>query len=212
MSLKVINLWAGPGAGKSTTAAHLFALMKARGHKVELLTEYAKECVYAGDEESLRDPLWIFANSARRLARLEGKVEWAILDSPLPLCLAYARAPWLEAAIREHFGRYDNRDFFIRRVKPYQTYGRRERTVDEARAKDAAVADVMLEFVGSNYVPTRHAIAGDEQAAETIYRSLFPQPPEAPHPALYCPSYQGYREAYRIPEYVVTTLKEAGLD
>ncbi len=46
--LKVINLWAGPGAGKSTTAAGLFNLMKIRGYNVELVTEFAKEMVYEG--------------------------------------------------------------------------------------------------------------------------------------------------------------------
>ena len=44
--MKVINLWGGPGCGKSTTAAGLFSIMKMRGHKVELVTEYAKELTY----------------------------------------------------------------------------------------------------------------------------------------------------------------------
>jgi dephospho-CoA kinase len=34
--MRVINLAAGPGAGKSTTAAGLFNIMKLKGLKVEL--------------------------------------------------------------------------------------------------------------------------------------------------------------------------------
>ena len=39
--LKVINLYGGPGTGKSTTAAALFALIKREGYNVELVTEFA---------------------------------------------------------------------------------------------------------------------------------------------------------------------------
>jgi len=42
MKTKVINLFAGPGAGKSTTAAGLFAEMKRANVDVELVTEYVK--------------------------------------------------------------------------------------------------------------------------------------------------------------------------
>jgi hypothetical protein len=54
--MKVINLWAGPGAGKSTTAAGLF-LMKLTGRRVELVTEYAKEVVYDQDPTRIKNQL-----------------------------------------------------------------------------------------------------------------------------------------------------------
>lgn len=37
-----INLYAGPGAGKSTTAAMQFAKLKIAGHSIELVSEYVK--------------------------------------------------------------------------------------------------------------------------------------------------------------------------
>ena len=43
--MKVINLFAGPGAGKSTTAAGLFHLMKIAGMNVELVTEFSRSWV-----------------------------------------------------------------------------------------------------------------------------------------------------------------------
>lgn len=49
--LEVISLWAGPGAGKSTTVAALFNLMKRERYSVELVTEVAKDCTY---EHSVR--------------------------------------------------------------------------------------------------------------------------------------------------------------
>jgi adenylate kinase family enzyme len=44
---KYINIFGGPGAGKSTTAAALFAEMKRRGMNVELATEVAEDREYA---------------------------------------------------------------------------------------------------------------------------------------------------------------------
>jgi ATP:corrinoid adenosyltransferase len=53
--MKVINLWAGPGAGKSTTASGLFYLMKTADMQVELVTEYAKDMTWEGRHEVLQD-------------------------------------------------------------------------------------------------------------------------------------------------------------
>ena len=39
----VINLFGGPGCGKSTTMARLFADLKARGYNVEMVSEFAKD-------------------------------------------------------------------------------------------------------------------------------------------------------------------------
>ena len=44
----VINLYGGPGTGKSTTAAHVFALLKQRDVNAELVREYAKDIVWEG--------------------------------------------------------------------------------------------------------------------------------------------------------------------
>lgn len=43
MKTKVINLYGGPGTGKSTTAGALFAEMKFRGINCEYVQEYAKD-------------------------------------------------------------------------------------------------------------------------------------------------------------------------
>ena len=39
----VVNLFGGPGTGKSTTMAHVFAELKWRGYDCEMSNEYAKE-------------------------------------------------------------------------------------------------------------------------------------------------------------------------
>ena len=42
----VINLFAGPGVGKSTTAARVFAELKLKGVNCEMALEFAKDKVW----------------------------------------------------------------------------------------------------------------------------------------------------------------------
>jgi hypothetical protein len=140
--LKVINLWAEPGAGKSTTAAGLFNLMKLRGESVELVTEYAKERVYQSDRRALQNQLYMLAKQDMALWRLQGQVEWAITDSPLPLAVTYSSEEfkaWIGLVMPYVWMRYDNYNFLIHRAKPYQKIGRVQ-TEEEAAALKAEIA------------------------------------------------------------------------
>jgi hypothetical protein len=147
MKLKMINLWAGPGAGKSTTAAGLFFLMKSAGYKVELITEYAKEKVYDGHFGTLSDQIYIFGKQQRRAKRLVGQVEYAITDSPLLLSTLYNKdlSSSFDTLVKEEFDTYDNLNFFINRVKPYVNLGR-EQTRDEAVELDTALKGLLYKY------------------------------------------------------------------
>ena len=90
--MKVLNIWGGPGIGKSTTAAGLFYEMKKLGLNVELVQEYAKDAVWEKRHNILDDQIYIFAKQQRRIARLaEHNIDWVITDSPIPLGLVYLR-------------------------------------------------------------------------------------------------------------------------
>lgn len=133
--LKVINLYGAPGAGKSTTAAGLFNLMKGLGYRVELVTEFAKDLTYSHDDMRLGNQLVILAEQDFRIRRLVGQVDWVITDSPLPLGIAYMTPEyegWLTATIWAAFARYENYHVLVERgSKPYEEYGRNQ---DEAEA------------------------------------------------------------------------------
>jgi len=43
----IVDFFAGPGAGKSTTAADVFAKLKWRGVNAELIGEYAKDLTWS---------------------------------------------------------------------------------------------------------------------------------------------------------------------
>jgi len=129
--MKVINLFAGPGSGKSTVAAGLFYHMKIQGFSVELVTEYAKELHYDGislapDSDNQRK---IFLEQWKRIDRLVKHVDWAIVDSPLLFSYVYCpEADWLDQHVKPTFDMYENYNFFLNRPHPdnikYQPKGR----------------------------------------------------------------------------------------
>lgn len=126
---KIINLFGSPGTGKSSCAADLFAEMKWRGHNVELIDEYAKIKTWEKHLNILEDQLYVSAKQNRKLQRLVGQVDWVITDSPLIMCFPYIKpdyCPSFRRLIREMFDTYNNYNYFLQRVKPYNPVGRNQ--------------------------------------------------------------------------------------
>ena len=86
-----INLFGGPGVGKSTAAAELFARFKKQGKSVELVTEFAKDLVWENRQSTLEIQPYVSMKQFRNLARLKGKVDYVITDSPIIKDSVYAR-------------------------------------------------------------------------------------------------------------------------
>lgn len=85
-----VNLFGGPGTGKSTTAASLFAEMKKLGKNVELVTEVAKDFVWEERQKTLEIQPYITVKQYRNLYRLKGKVDYVITDAPILMGCMYA--------------------------------------------------------------------------------------------------------------------------
>ena len=92
----VINLFGAPGAGKSTLAADIFSRLKRCQVKCELITEFAKDCVYEGNVCALMCQEYVFGNQSYRMFRCADKVDVIITDSPLPLSILYKSADYLD--------------------------------------------------------------------------------------------------------------------
>jgi tRNA uridine 5-carbamoylmethylation protein Kti12 len=130
-----IQFFGGPGAGKSTAAAGLFYKMKTEGYKVEYITEYAKELVFAEEHIRLKDQLHILGEQHHRLKRLEGKVDYVIHDSPFLLGLMYLKEDehlpkdTFKQLVTEMYKSYENINIFLERnlEVPYQEYGREQK-------------------------------------------------------------------------------------
>lgn len=168
--MKVINLYGGPGTGKSTTATGLFHLMKLKGYKVEYVSEYAKDLVWDKSYEVMNDQLLIFANQYHRIKRLEKHgVEYVVTDSPLLLSLHYKPEDYYGAFTDLVWDIYDslnNIDVFLTRVKPYCPIGRRQNE-ETAISVDARINKLLT----NNGVIVQY-INADEHAPANILKLI----------------------------------------
>lgn len=143
----VINILGGPGIGKSTVAADVFAELKRRGYECELALEVAKEKVWEESYRTLDDQIYIFAKQYHRLWRLQGKVDFIITDSPLLLSMYYNKNETLRTFnpfINEVNSQFNNLNFVLLRTTQYRTNGRMQ-TEDEAKAIDGRITDILAE-------------------------------------------------------------------
>jgi len=168
--MKVINLFGEPASTKSTTAAGLFALMKRHEYDVELVTEFAKGCVWEDRPRTLDDQLYVSAKQNHQLERLRSKVRYAISDSPLLLGILYSRCsvrfPSFHQLLSEVFFSYENFNILLTRVGRYQQSGRVQ-TEAEAKIKRDQLIEILDQYK-VNYV----TMVGDERAPMKIFEYL----------------------------------------
>jgi len=147
----VVNLFAGPGAGKSTLAAGVFHRLKLEGINCELVTEYAKDLTWEGRTDLLqRNQVLVLGEQYERLSRLVGKVDVIVTDSPLLMSKVYSlQLNALDALVDELWGQFDNINFVVTRTKPYNPVGRNQ-SLPEALLLDGHITD-MLDACGAAY-------------------------------------------------------------
>lgn len=151
----VVNLFAGPGAGKSTTASGLFTLLKLHNVECELVTEFAKDLVWEERYRTFDNQFYLFGKQQHRIWRVADKVNLIITDSPILLSNVYGnlfkRSDYCESfaqyVLDEH-NRYKSINIFIERVKEYKTYGRNQ---DENDARE--LDNTIKSYLKQNNIP-----------------------------------------------------------
>ncbi len=141
----VINLTGAPGAGKSTGAAKLFYELKMLGINCELVSEFAKDKTWEHNATALNCQEYIFGKQSYRLKRCRDEVDVIITDSPLPLTIIYTKDAQIKKPLTELvmaiYNSYDNLNFFINRVKPYNPKGRNQ-TAEESDALSSEIKNL----------------------------------------------------------------------
>lgn len=161
---RVLNFFGGPGAGKSTIKAGVFFYLKCAHLRTAQIEEYATECSFEQDWETIRNQSKVMAEQERRQARLVGQVDWIVTDSPLVLSNIYASGAFDTQEFRDEvwrrFDAYNNVNIWIERVQPYQEYGRHH-TESQAREIDERLKNMMngkLDFSVKGDVEAPHKV------------------------------------------------------
>jgi GTPase SAR1 family protein len=169
-----INLFGGPGVGKSTIAAGLFHFMKRNNYSVELVTEFAKDLVWEDRAATLQIQPYVSMKQFRNLARLQGKVDYVITDSPIIKDSVYARrfAPELPQSYHKlllflHSYLGDSINILLTRCHSYETNGRLQ-TESEAVELDAELK-FLLELHDIDYFEVEPNI---DDIVEAVYQGL----------------------------------------
>ena len=152
-----INLYGGPGVGKSTMASVIFAHLKQNGQNVELVQEVVKKRVYTGELLTPWDQVHSFGQQfGAELLFLQGGVDRIITDSPLLLQVIYASLnncpsyERLRGICRDFDQEYPSIDFFVHRNPDnYQRSGRWQ-NLEEAIELDRII-EATLVRCGSPY-------------------------------------------------------------
>ncbi len=171
MKTIVINLFGVPGAGKSTGAAYIFAMLKMNGVNAELVTEFAKDKVWEENTEVFKNQSYIFGKQSFKMSRCRDKVEVIVTDSPLPLSIFYNNDTSLtenfNKSVMDVFNSYENRNYLLLRVKPYNASGRLQ-TEEESNA----LAKPMMNLLETRNIKY-YAIGGHQTGYDLIVENTL---------------------------------------
>jgi hypothetical protein len=134
MRTKVINFVGAPSVGKTTMSALIFAELKHMHKTTELVQEYAKTLVWQERYDELDNQYQVSMEQYKMLKAVDGKVEYAVMDSPLFVGMFYNRTyetnvcnvEKTEAMILSKMEEFNNIYIFLKRNKqnPYEKTGR----------------------------------------------------------------------------------------
>ena len=172
--MKVINFYGGPNTGKSTKAAGMYYKMNLAGYNVELVNEFAKECVWEDNVPMLKDQLYMLAHQHRKILRLQGKVDYVVTDSPVLLSGIYRElyegplyTDLIDKLARECYNLYDNINFMLDRPDNFNQTG---------WAQDLegciAIDNAILEMFNNEQLPFFYLKGHHDDAVDVAFKYL----------------------------------------
>lgn len=140
--MKVINIFGGPGTGKTNLAMKLFTELSMKPERISYVDEYAKDLTWNENFKTLENQIKVFGNQHQQFFCLRDKVDIVVTDAPLFNSIIYSGKgednKTFHALVFHEFNKYENLNIFLKRETVYQTHGRKQ-TEEEAKAVDQEV-------------------------------------------------------------------------
>lgn len=153
----MINFIAGPGSGKSTISALVFAKLKLRGFVVEYVQEFAKTLVWTKNFETLNNQYYVSNKQYTLFKQMDRIVDFIVTDAPLANSLYYNRhfvdntsnIEKTEKFILNCISEFNNVNIFLERGEfAYEQQGRMQ---NEEEAKEIDV--ILKHLLRHNNIP-----------------------------------------------------------
>lgn len=173
---KVINLYSGPGGGKSSIAAGLLYELKRRHINCDAPYEFPKLLAWDENYSAIKDQLYVVANQHRGIVKSWGKVEYIIMDSPILLSLVYKSyydgieypsnlyTESFDKMVLDIHSKYDNLNILLKRGNGGYNEKERYQSLEKSIELDYLIKK-MLDDNGIKYIEIE---VGDNTLSEII--------------------------------------------
>jgi len=149
----IINLIGGPGIGKSTLSALIYAELKMHPNKyiVEYVQEYAKHLVWTKNFDVLNNQYYVTQYQYKLLKQMNGEVDFIVTDGPLCQGLYYnvynkdniSNVDKTEKFILQSHREFNNINIFLKRGSfEYEVQGRLQ-TEEESKEIDVILKHLL---------------------------------------------------------------------
>jgi len=172
---KLINLFGGPGIGKSSIAAGIFYKLKKKHVSCNNPYEFPKTLAWDNNIPAIKDQLYVFANQHRGIAQSYGKVDYIIIDSPILFSKIYHSyytegypaefyGDWFHKMILELHNKYDNINILLDRADGVHNDEERFQNYEESLMIDKLCKKVLEE----NNIPYHTVKVGKNTVKEIL--------------------------------------------
>ena len=173
---KIINLFGGPGVGKSSIAAGITYKFKKNHINCDQPYEFPKLLAWDENHSAIQDQLYVLANQHRGIVKSYGKVDYIVLDSPILLSLTYRNyykgseypsslyGETFDKMVLDVFNQYDNINIVLKRADGNHNNEERYQNLEQSKELDGVIENSLID----NNIPYHTIQVGENSVDEII--------------------------------------------